>query len=187
MLAYTGKVKDSFLEAFKQAVEHFKRWGHEVKAFRSDAETVLKDGKMGAYLRENGFVHELSTPEAHYQNFVERYVQTINKFTSALLHGQDILQAKHWNWALFHAIDCRNREPNERSRPMSPYEMITGCKTNLQKSFQFVFGDIIAVHLPKDRRNWKFDMRWHVGVYVRQPEHSVKPRSGISHTRTGSK
>ena len=26
MLAYTGKVKDSFLEAFKQAVGHFKRW-----------------------------------------------------------------------------------------------------------------------------------------------------------------
>ena len=71
MLAYTAKVKDSFLEGFKQAVEHFKRWGHEVKAFRSDAETLLKDGKMGAYLRDNGFVHELSTPEAHYQNFVE--------------------------------------------------------------------------------------------------------------------
>ena len=84
MLAYTAKVKDSFLEGFKQAVEHFKRWGHEVKAFRSDAETVLKDGKMGAFLRDNGSV---------YQNFVERYVQTINKFTSALLHGQDILQA----------------------------------------------------------------------------------------------
>ena len=112
LLAYTGKVKDSFLEAFKQAIEHFRRWGHEVKAFRSD-------GKMGAYLKENKLIHEMSTPEAHYQNFVERYVQTINKFTSALLHGQDILQAKHWNWALFHAIDCRNRVPNVKTRPHS--------------------------------------------------------------------
>ena len=74
LLAYTGKVKDSFLEAFKQAIEHFRRWGHAVKAFRSDAETVLKDGKMGVYLRENKLIHEMSTPEAHYQNFVERYV-----------------------------------------------------------------------------------------------------------------
>ena len=81
MLAYTSKVKDSFLEAFKQAVEHFKRCGREMKAFRSDAETVPKDGEMGVFLREKGFVHELSTPEAHYQNFVQRYVQTINKFT----------------------------------------------------------------------------------------------------------
>ena len=174
MVVYTGKVKDSFLEAFKQAIEHFKRWGHDVKAFRSDAETVLKDGKMGAYLKEKGIIHELSTPEAHYQNFVERYVQTINKFTSALLHGQDILQAKHWNWALFHAVDCRNRVPNTKCRPASPYEIVTGIKTNLRKSFQFAFGDIVAVHLPKDRRNWKFDMRWDVGVYVGQPEHSVE-------------
>ena len=43
LLAYTGKVKDSFLEAFKQAIEHFRRWGHEVKAFRPDAETVLRE------------------------------------------------------------------------------------------------------------------------------------------------
>ena len=51
LLAFTGKAKDSFLDAFIQAIEHFRRWGHEVKAFRSDAETVLKDGKMGSYLR----------------------------------------------------------------------------------------------------------------------------------------
>ena len=81
-------MKDLFLEGFKQAVEHFKRWEDEVKAFKSDAETVLKDGKIGAYLRKNGFVREQSTPGAHYQNFVARYVHTINKFTSALLrHG----------------------------------------------------------------------------------------------------
>ena len=108
----------------------------------------------------------MSTPEAHYQNFVERYVQTINKFTSALLHGQDILQAKHWNWALFHAIDCRNRVPNMKTRPQSPYEIIAGIKTNLQKTFQFVYGDMVAVHLPKERRNWMFDMCWDVGIYV---------------------
>ena len=65
MVAFIGKAKDSVLEAFKQAVAHFKHWGHEVKSFRSDAETVLKDGKMGSYLEENGYIHELSSPEAH--------------------------------------------------------------------------------------------------------------------------
>ena len=33
---------------------------------------------------------------------------------------------------------------------------------------------MVAVHLPKERRNWKFDMRWDVGIYAGQPEHSVK-------------
>ena len=174
MVVFTGKAKDSFLEAFKQAVAHFRQYGHEVKCFRSDAETVLKDGKMGAYLKEHGFTHELSTPDAHYQNFVERYVQTINKFTPALLHGQDVLQSKHWNWALFHAIDCRNRVPNCKSRPSSPYEIITGRKTNLQKTFRFAFGDLVAVHLPKEKRSWKFDLRWDIGIFVGQPENSVE-------------
>ena len=75
----------------KQSDSHKGKARKGAKAFaatvRSDAETVLKDGAMGRYLEDNGYVHELSTPEAHYQNFVERYVQTINKFTSALLHG----------------------------------------------------------------------------------------------------
>ena len=129
---------------------------------------------MGNFLQENGIIHELSTPEAHYQNFVERYVQTITKFTSALLHGQDILQSKHWNWALFHAIDCRNRVPNVKCKPSTPYEVITGQKINLSKTFLFSFGDLVAVHTIKEKRQWKFDLRWDVGIFVGQPEHSVE-------------
>ena len=105
---------------------------------------------MGAYLRKDGFIHEISTPEAHYQNFVERYVQTFTRFTSALLQGQDILQAKHGTWALFHAVDCRNRVPNVKCAPATPYEVITGYKINLKKTFQFVFDGLVAVHMPKD-------------------------------------
>ena len=52
--------------------------------------------------------------------------------------------------------------------------MITGEKFNLQKVFQFTFGDLVAVHLPKEKRNWKFDLRWDVGVYICQPPHSVE-------------
>ena len=51
--------------------------------------------------------------------------------------------------------------------------MITGIKINLKKTFQFVFGDLVAVHTPKEKRSWKFDLRWDVGVYVGQPEFSV--------------
>ena len=36
-------------------------------------------------------------------------MNTISRATAALLHGQHFLQAKHRDWALFHAIDCKNR------------------------------------------------------------------------------
>ena len=38
MIAYTAKAKNSFLTAFIKAINTLKRYGHEVKIFRSDAE-----------------------------------------------------------------------------------------------------------------------------------------------------
>ena len=29
------------------------------------------------------------------------------------------------------------------------------------------------MHIPKERRDWKFDLRWDVGIYIGQPESSV--------------
>ena len=55
----------------------------------------------------------------------------------------------------------------------SPYEILTGRRVNLNKSFQFAFGDLVAVHITKERRHWKFDLRWDVGIYIGQPEASV--------------
>ena len=173
MMAFTAKAKNSFLTCFIQAVRTLKRYGHQVKIFRSDSETVLKDGELGPYLEENGYFHELSTPEAHYQNFVERYVNTISRATATLLHAQDFLTSKHWDWALFHAINCKNRTPNKKCKMKSPYEVLTGRRVNLNKSFQFAFGDLVAVHITKERRHWKFDLRWDVGIFIGQPEGSV--------------
>ena len=173
MMAFTAKAKNSFLTAFVKAVQMLKRYGHQVKIFRSDSETVLKDGALGPYLEEHGYFHELSTPEAHYQNFVERYVNTISRATATLLHAQDFLKSKFWDWALFHAIDCKNRTPNKKCGMQSPYEVLTGRRVNLNKSFQFAFGDLVAVHITKERRHWKFDLRWDVGIFIGQPEASV--------------
>ena len=190
MIAYTAKAKNSFLTAFIKAINTLRRYGHEVKIFRSDAETVLKDGDMGRYLEENGIYHETSTPEAHYQNFVERYVNTAVRATATLLHSQTFLKDKHWDWALFHAIDCRNRTPNKKCGMKSPYEVLTSRRVNLNKSFQFAFGDLVAVHITKERRHWKFDLRWDVGIFIGQPEASVDaaivyyPFDGKIFTRT---
>ena len=173
MQAFTSKTKTGFLNAFKSATDFFRSNGHTVKVFRSDSETVLIDGEMGAYLAENGFTHEKSAPEAHHQNFVERYVGTLVRATATLLHGQHFLRAEDWNWAMFHAVNCKNRTPNSKSSPRSPLEIITGQRVNLQKSFHFSFGDLVAVHIPKERRTWKLDLRWDVGIYIGQPDNIV--------------
>ena len=58
MMAFTAKAKNAFLTAFIEVVKTMKKYGKEVKIFRSDSETVLVDGDMGRYLEENSYFHE---------------------------------------------------------------------------------------------------------------------------------
>ena len=61
MMTFTAKAKNAFLTAFIEVVKTMKKYGKEVKIFRSDSETVLVDGDMGRYLEENSYFHEQST------------------------------------------------------------------------------------------------------------------------------
>lgn len=170
---YTCATKSGFVTAMKLVLEWYKVNKCEPKILRTDSEEVLVHGSVGKYLASIGMKTELSAPYAHHQNFVERYVQTANKGTSALLHGQRFLKAHHWDKALMHFIDCRNHSPNVKCGKMSPYEVITGQTTNLKKTFQFAFGDLVYVRIPNDQREWKFDLRQDIGIYVGQPPGSV--------------
>jgi hypothetical protein len=99
----------------------YRSMGREVRILRTDSERILTAGAVETYLQEQGIRQELSLPYAHHQNFVERYVQTTTKGVSAMLHGQRFLNAEHWDKALFHYIDCRNRTPNSRCGNRSPH------------------------------------------------------------------
>ena len=172
-MIFTGKAKPSFLQALQTAVQELKKHGRAVKILRTDSETILKNGDVGNFLADNGITPELSTPYAHYQNLVERHVDMVTRGTAAMLHGQPFLRARHWDWAMYHSVACRNRTPNTKCHPLSPHEVMTGRKVNLEKTFQFTFGDLVAVHVPKEKRSWKFDLRWDIGIYIGQPEESV--------------
>jgi hypothetical protein len=170
---YTCATKSGFVTAMKLVLDWYKINKCDTKVIRTDSEEVLVHGNVGRYLAGIGIKTELSAPYAHHQNFVERYVQTANKGTSALLHGQRFLKAHHWDKALMHYIDCRNHSPNVKCGKKSPHEVITGRTTNLEKTFQFAFGDLVYVRIPDGQREWKFDLRQDIGIYVGQPPESV--------------
>ena len=171
--AFTSATKCGFLTALKMVVTWYQNQGFNPHTFRSDSERVLTMGDVANYLKVEHIKPEHSAPYAHWQNFVERYVQTTNKGVATMLHGQRFLKANSWDKALLHWIDCRNRTPNQKCGKKSPHEVITGAATNVSKTFQFVFGDLVAVHIPEELREWKFDLRQDVGIYIGQPDHSV--------------
>ncbi len=83
MRAYTSKTKDGFVTALENTISHFEDFGHKVKAFRSDSEQIVKWGPVKQVLESKGIQPQHSLPYAHYQNLVERYVQTISFYQSS--------------------------------------------------------------------------------------------------------
>jgi len=62
MKAYTAKTKDGFVTALEDVINHFQKYGHKVKSFRSDSEQIMKWGPVKQLLEIRGFnlnIHSL--------------------------------------------------------------------------------------------------------------------------------
>jgi hypothetical protein len=125
MRAYTMK---SFVTALEDTINYLTEYGHKVKFFRSDSEQIMKWGPVKQLLNKKGIKLQYSLPYAHYQNLAERYVQTVTKAVSTIIHGQTILNANLWNYALFHVVDCHNATPNTKTGDQTLSQLVTGVK-----------------------------------------------------------
>jgi hypothetical protein len=85
---------------------------------------------------------------------------------SALLHGQEWLQADAWDLALQHFVGLRNGTPNAKRGFKSPLQMITKRVIDFKTSYRFNFGDFVAVALPGTEvgRVWAFDVKNQLGI-----------------------
>ena len=170
---FLSKSKVGFVHALSHVVTWYKARGWTPKILRTDQGKELMSAEVQAYLDANQILPEYSAPYCHWQNSVERDVQTVTRGVSTMLHSQSWLRADCWDLALFHYVACRNRTPNVHHRSKSPFQRVHRESTNLSNTFTFSFGDIVAVGLPAVDRNWKFDLKNDIGIYVGQPEGSV--------------
>jgi hypothetical protein len=147
MKMYTAKTKDGFVTALEDVINHFQKYGPKIKFFSSDSEQIMKWGPVKQLLENKGIQSEYSLPYAHYQNLVERYVQTITKAVSTIVHGQSLLKAILWNYALFYVVNCHNATPNTKTGHQTPNQLVTGTKyLDLQHEHFFSFGELVIVH-----------------------------------------
>jgi len=161
--------KDNYLIALEIVLKFYRSHGKTVKIIRSDSEKVLMSRDVIDFFAENSLLSENSVPYCHYQNSVERSVQTVNRITSALLNGQDFLGRDRWDLALKHAIDCLNHGVNSLDKTRSPYQRLTGKPTDLSRTFLFAFGEVVAVHKPDVEQGNRFDLKREIGIWVGQP------------------
>ena len=125
MFTLPSKSASLIRDAFKEVVTWYRRYGCVVKIVRSDYEQVFQSEEFQEYLKlpEINIRHEASIPYQHYQNAVERDVQTIVNGTATLLLAQSWLRKDCWDLAMFHYVDVRNKTPNVRGT--APYQLIT--------------------------------------------------------------
>jgi hypothetical protein len=168
------KSAESFLKAVDYVVKWYRKFGKVVKKIRTDYESFASSKLIYEYYDrpDINIIPQMSIPYEHWQNAVERDVQTVVKGASVLLHSQPWLRADCWDLALHHFINVRNHTPNSRASDSSPYQRITGKALNFRTDFQFAFGDFVAVNVPKDQLNWKFDAKNKLAIYVGCPEHT---------------
>ena len=163
---FTSPSKDGFITSLKQVYEDYKMKGHTIKGFRSDSENIMIEGKVEEFINSQNVTPTHSLPYEHYQNLVERHVQTVVKLVATILHDQQLLNASFWDYALFHAIQTWNHTPNTKTAGNSPYRMInnTTQALNVQRDFVLPFGTPVAVRNPKP--TWRFDTKRDLGVFL---------------------
>jgi hypothetical protein len=132
----------------------------------------MKWGPVIEFLGKRGIKPQYSLPYAHYQNLVERYVQTIVKAVSVTIHGQSFLKANLWDYALFYAVDRRNLMPNSKTGRNTLLQLVTGNNhVDLERENLFSFGELVIVQ--NNDKNWKFDLKNDVAVYLGHPKGTV--------------
>lgn len=174
---YLSQTKTDFIECLEKVIKWYIKQGCKPLIFRSDNEVLLKDTKTRALMDKYDMNKQSSAPYQHYQNSVERDVQTMVKKISCVLHDQPMLPAKWWDYVFWHEIDLHNRVPNFSTGNETPISMVMKNEhekyTNVANTFNFEMGELVGVGIAKEHRLWKFDTKRELGVYVGQPEGQV--------------
>jgi hypothetical protein len=166
---------ETWKAAVVQTFDWYRSYGVTPKILRCDADRIPLSNDFKKWLLDTyGARVQHSLPYTHYQNAVERDVQTVVTGVASLMYGQHWLRADCWDLALFHFVDCRNKTPHANSRDgLSPWQTFTKEQLDFDLEKRFQFGDLVAVglpgNLPGDGKSWKFDMRNEVGIYVGDP------------------
>jgi len=174
---FLATTKVDFVACLEKVIEWYKKQGWNPLIFRSDNENLLKDTKTMELLDRYGMSKQSSAPYQHYQNSVERDVQTCVKAVSTILHNQPLLPAKWWDYAFWHEIDLHNRLPNASTQNETPISMVMKDQhlkyTNVANTYNFEMGELVGIGIAKEHKTWKFDTKRELGIYVGQPEGQV--------------
>jgi hypothetical protein len=103
--AFPSDTKTDFPAYLRFPVSWYENYGWTPRILRRNIENVLKSEEIVRYLDAKHIRIQNSAPYSHWQQSVERDIQTIAKGTSCLLHDQEFLNATYWDHSMVHFVD----------------------------------------------------------------------------------
>ena len=158
--------EDVYLEGLDTIRLYYKKHGIRIKVIRSDDFTTFKSRKVRAYYAKHGIERQSSTPYQHWQNSVERDIQTMIHNISAVVHGSILMRADSWNRALKHWIKVHNDLPRSAHQYSPNAIMDNDHQVDARYQYRFAFGDIVCYPLAENERRHKFDTKNELGLYL---------------------
>lgn len=142
-----------FLE-FQKLIE--RQTGNKIRVLRSDNGTEFINKQFEDYFKQNGIIHERSSPYTPQQNGrIERENRSIAECARTMLLSTDL---SHELWA--EAVNCAayilNRRPCKANNSVTPYEKWFGKPPSLKHMRKF--GSAAYVHVPDQFRS-KWDSK----------------------------
>ena len=158
--------EEVYLEGLENIRLYYKKHGIRIKVIRSDDYTTFKSRKVLDYYAKHGIERQSSTPYQHWQNSVERDIQTMIHNISAVVHGSILMRADSWNRAIKHWIKVHNDLPRSAHQYSPNAIMDNNHQVDAKYQYRFAFGDIVCYPLAEKERRHKFDTKNELGLYL---------------------
>ena len=157
--------EDTYIDCLYRVLQYYANRGYNTKIIRTDYFSTFTSAAAKEYYLRNNIEHQSSTAYKHWQNAVERDVQTIICNVSAVLHGTELIRADSWSKALVHWASLWNDTPLSAKRTAPNAIILPGHTIDGKYQYRFAFGDVLCYSLEKGERKWKFDLKNEVGFY----------------------
>ena len=167
-------IEKVYLEGLEEIRLYYKTRGIRIKVIRTDDFTTFKSWKARKYYAKHGIERQSSTSYQHWQNAVERDIQTMIHNISAVIHGSLLMRADSWNRALKHWIRVHNNLPRSAHQDLPNAIMDTTHQVDACYQYRFAYGDIVCYPLAEKERRWKFDTKNEMGFYLGDNKKGMK-------------
>ena len=156
---------ETFIKCFEFMINYYESMGHKVKTLRSDYFSTFLSSNLEVFRNKRNIEHQASSPHRHHQNAVEREIQTLIGYVSAVLHGTELLRVDAWERAAINWVNLANDLPIVCFGTSHNAMVKQGDFVDAQWQYRFAFGDLVCFHIGKIHRTWKFDTGNEVGGF----------------------